>query len=257
MLDPKVIELVDRMVRVQFEERREQLQREIILVQNQATMHGAGRSGRVMVQVTDLCAHDIEIRTLIVWQTLRRVISETGIVPSEAVAQDLKDLVTSYRSAITAVPSELVNRVVTNIGIRSEQSLDNALDKAMRKVTSEIDLFVLSLLRRAEAKDQQAGSPQPVFNIYSPVGGIQTGPSATANVVQTLAPQDKEALIKALDLVRAALSDVDDLPANPKGDVIELVAEAESEVGKSSPNQTRLRSILATMASAIQTVGSL
>lgn len=56
MLDPKVIELVDRIVRVQFEEREEQLQREIILAQNQAAKHGIGSSTAVVEGVYDLCA---------------------------------------------------------------------------------------------------------------------------------------------------------------------------------------------------------
>jgi hypothetical protein len=92
-----------------------------------------------------------------------------------------------------------------------------------------------------------------IFNFYSPVGAVQTGPSATANVVQTINPSDKETLLKALETVKRGLVDIDALPAHPKKEIIELVDEAHVEVNKSTPNGTRLGSILQGIATAIQT----
>jgi hypothetical protein len=254
MLDPKVIELVDRMVRVQFEERETQLGREILQEKYREAKSG-GPSSVTVDRVYDLCSHDIGIRTQIVWQNLVRVLSQTGIVASETLGEELKTVVRSYHSSIYNHPFQSLQAASTNFAPR--RPLTDAWERAVMKIEAEIDFFVLSLLRHAEAKGQQPGSPQPVFHFHSPVGAIQTGPGATANVVQNLAAQDKEALRRALDLVRDALSDVDDFPGNPKAEIVELVAEAESEVGKPSPNQTRLRSILTAVASVIQTVGSL
>ncbi len=242
------------MVRVQFEERETQLGREILQEKYREAKSG-GPSSVTVERVYDLCAYDIEVRTLIIWQNLVRVLSQAGVVTSETLAQELKTVVRSYHSSIYNHPFQSLQAVSTNFAPR--RALIDAIDRALMKVDAEIDLFALSLLRRAEAKDQQPGSPQPIFHFYSPVGAIQTGPGATANVVQNLAPQDKETLIKALDLVRDALSDVGELPGNPKGEIVELVEDAKSEASKSIPNQSRLRAILATVASAVQTVGSL
>src|SRR5262249_10253804 len=103
-----------------------------------------------------------------------------------------------------------------------------------------------------------AGDQSPaIFNFYSSVGAVQTGPSATANVVQTINPSDKETLLKALETVKQGLVDIDALPSHPKKEIIELVDEAHIEVDKSNPNRTRLGSILQGIATAIQTAGSL
>ena len=257
MLDPKITQLTDRMTRVQFEERQEQLRRDIELAQNEMSAHGLGRSGALVQRVHELCAHDIEIRALIVWQNLARVLSNVGISPSETLADDLKKHVSRYLDSIYSYPYECLQRIVRLIGIGAASSLTDARDRAVTKVNAEIDLFVLSLLRRAEAKEQQPGSPQPIFNIYSPLGSIQTGPSATANVVMNLSSQDREVLIEALELVKRGLSVVKDLPGHPKEEVLDLVEEAKTEVSKPKPNGMRLGSVLMAVATAIQTVGSL
>lgn len=257
MLDPKVLELVDTMIRVYFEERREQLQREINEVQAKAAAHGMGRSGHVIVEICKLCSHDIEIRTLFLWQTLRRVLSETGIVPSEALAQELKDLVTRYSSAITGLAFLHSEKAAEGTPIKPRQGLEDAVTRAMTKVYSEIDLFILSLVRHSEIRDADRESPQPIFNFYSGVGAVQTGPSAIANIVMNIGAEERDVLLRALDLVKEALAGVNSLPAHPTAEIIELVDEVKSEIEKPKPNGTRLGSLASTIATAIQTAGSL
>jgi hypothetical protein len=94
-----------------------------------------------------------------------------------------------------------------------------------------------------------------VFHISS-VGAIQTGPSATANIVFNIA-EDREELRRALDAVRDALSTVEALPAHPISEVVDLVDEAKIEIDKPKPNNMRLGSALSAVATAIQAVGSL
>lgn len=257
MLDPKVIEVVKRMVLVQFDERREQLKRDVEMAQAKASTRGMASSGPVIVEVYGLCAHDIEVRTQIVWQTLRKVLLETGIVPSEVLAEDLKEFVTSHTAAIIAVPSEHYERVVRNTGInRQHPSIDTALQRAIDKVNADIDFLALSLMRRQEAEANHPGSQQPIFNIGS-VGAIQTAPSATANITMNIGPEDREALLCALALVKEGLAGVESLPAHPTPEIIELVDEVKSEIEKPKPNGTRLGSLALTIATAIQTAGSL
>jgi len=254
MLDPKVIELVDRRVRVHFEEREGQLQEEINHARDLFAMHGSASSGPAFKAVYDLCAHDIEIRALIVWQNINLVLSRAGIDPSDSLAQDLKKVVQNYYSAIYSYPAQRWEKVASTSSLRLHLELGDAWERALRKVENEIDLFVLSL-RRA-SKEQQPGSPQPVFHISS-VGAIQTGPSATANIVMNIAPGDREELLRALDAVKEALSPLQALPAHPISEVIELVDEAKVEIGKPKPNGMRLGSVLLAVATAIQAVGSL
>jgi hypothetical protein len=250
MLNSKALGLVDKMVRVEFEEREEQLGREIVVEKNQAAMHGVGSSSAVVERVYELCAHDIAIRTRIVWQNLVRFLSLTGLVASDALAQELKTVVQSYHPLIYTHPFQRLQKVSTNFA--SRRDLSQAWERARTKVEADIDHFVMLLQR---AQEQQSGS-QPVFHISS-VGAIQTGLGATANIVMNIGPQEREELARALDTVKESLSKVETVPADQIADVVELVDEAKTEIGKPKPNTLRLRSALSTIATAIQTIGSL
>ena len=257
MLDNKITDLVDRMTRVQFNERQGQLQRDIALAQSQMVARGLGRSGAIVQRVYELCSRDVEIRTLLIWQTLVRVLSQVGVRYSDDLAADLKQEIRKYLSSILEHPNDCLQKIVQQIGIGMATSLSDVREQALMKVDAEIDLFVLSLLRQTEAREGKTESSGQIFNFYSPIGAIQTGPSATANVVMNLSHLDREALREALERVKEGLSIVEDLPGHPKEEVLDLVEEAKTEVGKPRPNGMRLGSVLMAVGTAIQTVGSL
>jgi len=258
MLDNKVSDLVDRMTRVQFNERQGQLQHDIALAQSQMAARGLGRSGAIVQRVYELCSRDVEIRTLLIWQTLVRVLSQVGVRYSDDLAADLKQEIRKYLSSILEHPNDCLQKIVQQIGIgMATPLLSDAREQAFMKVDAEIDLFVLSLLRQTEARERKTESSGQIFNFYSPIGAIQTGPSATANVVMNLSHLDREALREALERVKEGLSIVEDLPGHPKEEVLDLVEEAKTEVGKPRPNGMRLGSVLMAVGTAIQTVGSL
>jgi len=137
---------------------------------------------------------------------------------------------------------------------KSYSALDQARERALKQIHTEIDLFVLSL------KNQQTDSTQGasnVFNIYSPVGSIQTGSGSTAYVMQHLDDQIRVQLSNALSQVEEGIVKLDKLPNHPKDEIMELVKESKSELEKQKPNITKLRSILSTVGASIQVVASI
>jgi hypothetical protein len=254
MLDSKLTELAGKMIKTQLDERTEQLAREISQAQAEATMRGVGRSGAVLQMVHDICARDIGLRALIVWQNLLRVLSEAGVQSSKSLVNDLKEEISKYQGAIYSEPYNRLEKVIQNVGTRVDLSLTDALDRAITKVNSEIELFALKLQRYVETQGNQSS---PVFNFYSPVGAVQTGPSAIASVVQNLGAEDRKAILDALQVVQKGLDAVETLPAVPKEEIVDLVAETQAELDKPKPNNTRLRTSLVAIATAIQTVANL
>jgi hypothetical protein len=258
MANREALVIVDRMVRVQFEERSEQLRRDIQLAVNQMTMKGV-RGSSLVQRVHDICARDIEIRTLILWQTIRRVLGDVGAQPSVSLADELKDAIRGYVGQITKFPTEQLERVASNAGFQASSLID-ARNRAIEKVFAEIDLFTLSLLSRAEAKkeSQKGDAFQPRFYIsQSTIGSIQTGPSATATVVMNIGSEQREELLRALDLLKQELSTVDDIPGHSKEEVSEIAEELENELQKDKPNRIRISTLFTSVATAIQTLGSL
>lgn len=253
MIEKKVTELADRMIQLEFNEREEQLQREIQLVQSEFAQRGLGTSSAVVEGVYDLCARDVELRTQIVWLNLYKVLSTAEVVLSEEIAEDSKKVVLEYWSLTYTFPMQCLQRVTTAVGIGSTHALTEAQDKAVKKINTQIDLLLL----RADTDKKTGSSSQPIFNINAPVGAIQTGPNATATIAQTLTPQDREGLREALDRVKQDLAGVDHLHGYEKDEVIELIEEGRAEIDKPKPNSMRVSSVFSMIAAAIGTVGSL
>ena len=256
MLDAKVTELADRFIRLQFDEQGKQLNREIAKTRDEARLKGGmGTSSVVVELVRGHCARDIELRALIVWHNLQKVLSRSGVILSETLADDLKQEVAKYAEAIFLEPFNCFQAVVQKVGIgRTAQPLTEARDKALEKVSAEIDLFVLGLQGQQDARGSQAA---PVYNFYSPVGAVQTGQDASAQVFQNLSTQDRDAFLGAIDALREGLAGIDRLPAHPKQEIVELVEEAEAETKKARPNSSKLLSTFTAISQAVQTVGSL
>lgn len=183
MLDSKVTELARTMILVQFDERRKHLRREIEQVHNEMSARGMGRSGAILTRIHELCAREVEIRAWIVWRVFARVLSSRGVDLSETLARDLKAEVEAYLPPDLTELNQIVAKAANHVRVGLLPPLSDARNHLLRKIGAEIDLFVLSLERRAEVVEGQTAPPQPVVNVYSPVSVVQTGAGSTENVI--------------------------------------------------------------------------
>ncbi len=259
MLNLKVTELARNMIQVQFDERRKQLRQDIMRVQNEMTTRGILRSSMTLSRIRDLYINEIQIRASIVLKVFIRILS-TEVYPSEELASDLKREMEKYLFDILSELNKDLHKTVGSIkSVVTDEQVDKLLDSAyghaLKKIGTEIELFVLSL-SRAKEREGQSGSSQAIYNFYSPVGAVQTGPGATATVTQNLNSENREALLYALDDIKKYLESEENLDF-PKEEILELVDESCVELKKPNPNGMRLRAVLTTVAITIQTVGSL
>jgi hypothetical protein len=125
---------------------------------------------------------------------------------------------------------------------------------AIRKVHSEIDLFVAGLEQVARVA-QNGGATH--VNIYGgQVGILQTGASSTASTTVHLDGTSKREIAKALNTVEKALGEATHVPFD-RAEISEMIEESKSELDKPGPNVSRLRSLMVGVATSIQTVASL
>lgn len=259
MLDPKIVELASERIRIEVEDLNKRLSEEIAQSASKAAARGRFYSSPHVLEIFKLCKVNIHNKAQLIWIILHRFITTAGVSHSEDISDELKKIVINHLSRnfekdtfrgkipkLHGSPREYDNL---------ESDLDGEREKAIRKISTEIDLFAESL----KSKESKSGdkSSSTILNIYSPVGSIQTGPNSTAYVTQNIDTEAREKILTALNSVEEAIRDIASLPYHPKDEILELIHEGKSEVGKSKPNTTKIRTLLQTIAVSIQTVGSL
>ena len=136
--------------------------------------------------------------------------------------------------------------------LRDRLTLDEACDDSRRKHDVEIDLYVDSLKISAE---EQPSAMAHSYHFYGTVGTVQTGAGATANVVQNLAAEDKQALLRALDQIKDAISSSQALLAQ-REELIEIAEECITLMQAPQPNDSKLRAMFDVLATSVQAVAS-
>ena len=260
MIDDKIIELARKRAQIEIGEQNSSIIKEIGKIKNEMAARGALRSGMTIIRVTELCSQALANRAQLVWQTYFRFISTTGIRFSDDLASKLKSLVEYHIPEKLGDLNGFINGIIQiagtpNLAKRQSDELKSARDHSLTKVGTEIDLFVHSLKNREEST--KANSEQYTFNIYSPVGTIQTGDYAVSNITQNIDAELRQQILDVLSKIESELTKKDYQTNLSNLELVDIVKESRNELDKARPNITKLRSFLMTVSTSIQTISSL
>ena len=249
MLDKKIVRLACDRTQLEIKEQWEKLRKELNKIKTEMAVQGALGSGATLVRITDLCAQSIKNRAQLVWQTLYRFFTTAGIHYSDELSTELKTLMAhQLPEELDDFKGYIKNTIkILNAPKTAEKLLDQLVDArnhALKKIDTEIDLFVHSLKKKMEWSE--TGSESAIFNIYSPAGCVRT-------IDEGLRRQ----LVKTLDSIKPGLNQLRDLPTYPKNEIVELIQDVRLELEKEKPNITKLRTFLMTIGTSIQTVHSM
>ncbi|MBI3897512.1 MAG: hypothetical protein HY308_04345 [Gammaproteobacteria bacterium] len=261
MLDRELVKVARDRVELEISEANTKLRLEIERVKAEMSAQGRLRSGNTVMRITDLCVDAVNYRAHLAWLIYFRFISTAGVLYSSNLGGELKELVAYHVPEKLAVLREHVKQAAQlggssegGLAAQLEASLDAARDTTLAKVGTEIDLFVHSLKKREE---KSAESRSTIFNIYSPVGAIQTGSGSISSVIQSIDMGTKDRLHEALRKIQVDLGNELIFGEMPKAEIIELVHESREELCKEKPNLTKLRGGLSAIGASIQTIASM
>ena len=99
--------------------------------------------------------------------------------------------------------------------------------------------------------------PALIFNIHAPVGAIQTGANAIANVAMNWTGENVATVAKALAEFKSLLATAPDIDVQLRADLLEDVENASKELESANPEAWRLTRWLGGVGTAVQTVGAL
>lgn len=248
----EVIRIAENRVAIELKDREPVLRKGVLAIKDEFTKRNALGHGRLPFAMVDVIARECDIRAMLVWGVLSRVLGTQSIRIGPRLGPHLKGLVEEWFEKYS---DDLKTAYEYSTKSKNTPSSIPALEtlkaNALAKVRSEIDIQLMA----AERTQQTTG--QSTVNIYQPFGIIQTGAGATASFSITHDANAMEALNKALDAVQDALAQTHELARAEQAQVSELVAEVKAELQKPAPNGLRVRSALSGIGMAIQTLGSM
>lgn len=259
MLDDKIIDIARKRIMLEIEDQSIFLRDQIDRLKNEMSAKGMFGSGVTGRKIIDLCSQSIRNRAQLVWQTLFRFITTSGISYSDNLSSELKNIVAEYLPESLNNFKDVIERNIPSTGVetipRLMEDLSVARIHALSTINTEIDLFVHSLEKRNQIIEDDKKAT--IVNIYSPVGSIQTGDNAIANVTQIIDSDLRQQFASVLNNISEGLLSLESLPTFPKNEIEELIIDGQSELKREKPNSTKLRSIFSTIGASIQTVASL
>lgn len=260
MVDQKIVRIARERAQLEIVEQTARLKEDIERVKAEMSARGVLCSGMTLKRITGICVDAVKIRVQLVWQIYFRFLTTSGISYSDTLANELKELVSYHLPEKLGDLKGYVRQISAlirspNLFDKVAPELDSARAAALAKIVTEIDLFVHALRKKYEIKTE--GESSTIFNIYSPVGSIQTGEYSISNVTQSLDADVRTALSEALNKISAMLTDSNITLPQPKVEIVELVDEGQQELKKNNPNFTKLRTLLSAVGCSIQTVANM
>jgi hypothetical protein len=79
MLSDELIQLAATRIQIELAERRERFSQEIQQIISEMTLQGLERSGAVVERTAQAIAREFDIRAMLVWQVLSRVMSGASL----------------------------------------------------------------------------------------------------------------------------------------------------------------------------------
>jgi hypothetical protein len=193
---------------------------------------------------------EYRIRAQLVWQGLARALSGERLSGEPVIGAQLKETVAEF---IRTQCKDLERDHAFLLGLTRDsanmRSIEYWRERAYDRAVSDIDLALLSACRV-----ETGGGP--TIHIYQPCGIVQTGVGANATWTQYLGASERDAAQRALDAVKKALQGSAETPNAEMAPVLEVVADAKSELSREQPNVPRLQGAFMTIATTLQALGS-
>lgn len=215
------------------------------------------QSGRTLLFVSKVYEDELSIQGALAWQVLRECIIAANIEfrSNEAtraknwVTQKVLDFAAEMKQAWAQDRSLQFSKALL-----FETRLDESVQRTLDKTASDIDLCALSAER---AGSPEVPSSSVVIQHVGTIQAVQTGAGGVVNISQSITQADQEALLATLATVRTALEALDTAEHPGKGQVLELVAELDTEAAKERPNRLKLASGLSAISQSISMVAKL
>jgi hypothetical protein len=259
MVPADVLEVANKRVKLEVGGQLRVVQEQLDETKRTFNARGVLASGGYLLEVARICARAAEERCEIAWRIVHRAISTTGVQYSDGLEAQLKDFLSQAFGFgdLAGFPNQaakLINMAQPEMLERLAGEVAGGRSRGMARMNNEVELFVRTLKAAERAVGDRGGH---TFNVYAPVGAIQTGAGSTATTSQTINMQEAINLDNALAELEAAVNSSDALPTAPRNEVIEIIEDTRRELHREKPNASTLKALLSGTAETVRTVAAL
>lgn len=215
-------------------------------------------NGHMYIYLMDRYRQEVATRADVIWRNLHRAHVSFGAPLAESLREDLRE---AFRAALDGALTHLSPSFERDMQEAPQSAKErtwvnkfgDARDHELARYEAEIEHYVASL---ENAKQRGAQPAAASYVVHGNVGAIVSGAGASAHVVQHIGSDQREALLKALEIVRHAVAAAPELVEADRRELLELSDEASSEVCREQPNTRRLSLALQTLAATVQGIAS-
>jgi len=259
MIDKKVAELVKRQVWPDMIVRDRDMPRHVGTILEKLNARGIPSSGSFPAQVTRLCEHELEIRGNRIWSIMLQVLIELRVPMVETTEAELQHIFRSEAEPQLSSLEQYIRKASYQVKMSPHEfvsQLQGVYSTMLLKCHGKIALHVEAGKRQPGTSEAPSGTTQHM-SFFGPVGVLQTGNYAIANVVQEINQERKIELKNALETISQSLNTADLQGAASSKEVLDTVNDSKAELEKNKPNTLKLRALLLGIATAIRDTAKL
>jgi hypothetical protein len=168
MLSDELIQLAATRIQIALAERRERFGQEIQQIISEMASQGLGRSGAVVERTVQAIAREFDIRAMVVWQVLSRIMSGASLSFDAQLSCQIKQQIERHLDAECEDLARQYQWVPNAISIAgSLPPFNDMRAKAAAKIGSEVDISLLTVSRQ-----HSPVSASTTVNIYPPYGVV-------------------------------------------------------------------------------------
>ena len=214
---------------------------------------GAGFAARL----AKLYAGDFAKRTNIIVTNLKKIHADFGYPLDDDIDGQLTNLGDKTLSQQFQCLEGAYVRHLQRFGVAAvhPSGLDQKYPLHQASVHNLIGRYLWTM-RKVPMKSQTPSVNQTNVTINGPVGSVQTGSHAVANVQQHWSQGDADNLVQALHELRTAIGGAHSLDAAAKADLIADIDKAQTELKAASSGTPRLLKWLGGIGAAVQAIAS-
>ncbi len=261
MLDQRITNFASNSVAGRSIELDEALHVRLGEIRDGAIKTGAYAGSRMFLAYgSEICA-ELRRRAQLIFSELQRAIALYHPSSLDTLHQDLAE---AFSVLLKHQASQLDVYIRAHMGTPANRgdagflAMMERFDAELTRLVSHFEnVELLGYVEAARQRAQQvASSPGAGVTIYGTVGAVLTGSQATAMVSISVGNEDREALMRALELCTRLINESQQLAAEHRRQMLEVIEQSRTVARADKPNSSMLRGMFSVLTDTLQTLAA-